>query len=153
MEMSLKEFVEPFLEQARTSDLTVGGRYPQTYMGLKVLVSFGKGNVAKVPWIAFLSPGQKVSEGIYPILLFYKREEVLVLAYGVSEVNKPSARWNLVDTPTIETYARRSGLKIEKYRTSFFHSSYDVSNPIKWELLSKSLEEVIRVYRDLVPVS
>lgn len=146
MEISLKEIVEQFLEQAKTSDLTVGGRYPHTYMGLKVLVSFGKGNVAKVPWIAFLSPGQKVSEGIYPIILFYKSEQLLVLAYGVSEINKPSRLWNQVDSPTIETYARTTGLKIDKYRTSFFHSSYDVSSPIKWELLSKSLEEVIQTY-------
>jgi len=149
MELSLKQFVEPFLEQAKSSDLTVG-KYPKDYMGLKVLVSFGKGNVAKVPWIAFLSPGQKVSEGIYPILLLYKGAGVLVLAYGVSEVNRPRLSWELVNTPTIESYAKSCDVKMEKYRTSLFHSSYDINNPIPWELLSKRLDEVIQTYRNVL---
>jgi 5-methylcytosine-specific restriction enzyme B len=152
MDLPLKEFVEPFLEQAKTSDLT-SGRFPKTYRGLKVVVSFGKGNVAKVPWIAFLSPGQKVSDGIYPILLLYKSRGQLVVAYGVSEVNKSQLNWNIEDVPTIDEQAKMSGGGMDKYKTSLFHSSYDINCPIPWDTVSKSLDELILTYANVLKSS
>ena len=57
--------------------------YPDSYRGLDVRVSFGKGTFARVPWIAFWGTG-KETEGIYPVLLYYKANAILVLARGMS---------------------------------------------------------------------
>jgi hypothetical protein len=55
--------------------------YPKSYRGFDVSVSFGQGNLAQIPWIAFLGPGQKTSNGIYPVYLFYREIDLLILAY------------------------------------------------------------------------
>jgi len=60
-----------FLEQAQSDELSVRG-YLEHFEGLRVKVSFGKGNVARIPWVAFLGDQQEVNEGIYPVLLYFK---------------------------------------------------------------------------------
>lgn len=64
------------------------------YKGLKVDISFGVGRASAVPWIVFLGENQKVKNGIYPALLYYKSLKILILAYGISESSSPSSSWN-----------------------------------------------------------
>lgn len=45
------------------------------------------------PWFAFLGEGQEASNGIYPVILYYKDFDELVLAYGISDTNEPHAQW------------------------------------------------------------
>jgi 5-methylcytosine-specific restriction protein B len=68
--------------------------YPGKHSGLKVKVSFGFGNFSSIPWIAFLAEGQEVSHGIYPVILYYKDYDELILAYGISDTNKPQRQWD-----------------------------------------------------------
>ena len=63
--------LEKFIDQAKTSDMKYGS-YVRKYLDLKVSVSFGKGNVAKIPWVGFFREGQEATNGIYPVYLFYK---------------------------------------------------------------------------------
>lgn len=90
-EISYYNQLVKFLNQAQTDGLAVNG-YQNIYNGLRVRVSFGQGNPARVPWIAFLdSTGvNQVSNGIYPVYLYYKSRGILILAYGVSETNRPA---------------------------------------------------------------
>lgn len=59
-----------FLQQADTVDLKTKA-YPKHFAGLQVKVSFGSGNKAQVPWIAFLKKEDRVQDGIYPVYLYY----------------------------------------------------------------------------------
>lgn len=53
--------ISRFIEQAnKAADLSTSS-YPKTFCGLKVNVSFGKGNFARIPWISFLGYGQKLT--------------------------------------------------------------------------------------------
>lgn len=71
-------------------------------------MSFGYGNFTSIPRFAFLGEGQEVSNGIYPVILYYKDFDELVLAYGISDTNKPHAQWHFSsDIPkTIAEYFR-----------------------------------------------
>ncbi len=72
---------------------------------LNVKVSFGKGNFARIPWIAFLANDQAVSNGIYPVLLLFREQKVLLLCYGLSEENGPEKTWGDLDkVQTVQTW-------------------------------------------------
>ena len=69
--------------QAEMDNLKQKG-YPKTYKDYKVRVSFGTGNVARIPWIALLKAPNAVTNGIYPVYLYYKEINKLVLSYGIA---------------------------------------------------------------------
>jgi hypothetical protein len=107
-EKFIGDLVERFLAQAnggqdlRTSD------YPKEYRELQVKVGFGQGAFSRVPWIAFLGQDQKVSCGIYPVLLYYREARVLILAYGISETNPPTIQWQGLDQArSVAAYLRQ----------------------------------------------
>src|SRR5690554_3243997 len=101
--MSYHQQLKMFLEQAKTDKLKYS-HYINKYLGLKVSVSFGQGNTAQIPWIAFLKEPNTVRNGIYPVYLYYKDYDLLILSYGVSETNKPNQKWKIDDTKTIREY-------------------------------------------------
>jgi hypothetical protein len=82
-----------FIDQSKTDDLRTNN-YLEKYEGLKIKVSFGQGNVARVPWIAFLNEPNTPQKGIYPVYLLYKSKDLLILSYGVSETNEPGFQWH-----------------------------------------------------------
>jgi Holliday junction resolvase-like predicted endonuclease len=57
-------------------------------------VSFGMGMAARVPWISFTAPGISASNGYFPVYLYYKEQNVLVLSYGISETSQYPVNWN-----------------------------------------------------------
>ena len=69
--------LKKFLAQAKTSELGTSD-YSNNFQGLAVKVSFGKGNQARIPWIAFLAGTDNVQEGIYPVYLYYKDKNLLI---------------------------------------------------------------------------
>jgi 5-methylcytosine-specific restriction protein B len=88
-ESPLSALMDGFLAQAKEGTSLATQGYLGEYRGLQVKVSFGKGNFARVPWIAFLAEGQTVPLGIYPVILFYKAQSKLLLCFGLSEENEP----------------------------------------------------------------
>ena len=66
-ETFIQELVRNFLAQADEAASLVVAEYPKEYRGLKVNVSFGMGNFAKVPWVSFTGYDQTTSKGIYPV--------------------------------------------------------------------------------------
>lgn len=99
------------------------------HLNLEMQASFGIGRASRVPWVVFLGEGQRVKKGIYPALLFYKAERLLVVSYGISESEAPNRRWNLaVFPPTIaEVFLDRGLEPPKKYGSSYVKNVYDLS--------------------------
>ena len=51
------------------------------------------GSLARIPWIEFTAPVMQVSKGFYPVYLYYKDYDILILAYGISETEEFSTSW------------------------------------------------------------
>jgi len=81
--MNWPQILNEFLIQAEKGDLKTAS-YPKEWSDLRTKFSFGMGAPARVPWVAFLAPGMEVSNGYYPVYLYYKQLKTLVLAYGIS---------------------------------------------------------------------
>lgn len=119
------DWLTNFLEQAKTSNLKTA-QYPKEYGSFKMKVSFGQGVSAKVPWVSFFSSGMSTSNGYYPVFLYYKEIEKLVLAFGISETNDFGRVWkeeilgnalqikNVIENPP-------------RYGDSWVYRMYDVS--------------------------
>lgn len=144
---SIAEMLKLFLEQAVTTKLTTKN-YLKNYDGLKVKVSFGQGGVARIPWISFLGDGQTTSEGIFPVFLFYKEYNILVLAYGISETNKPNIEWNIAnDVKTIRDYFSQIGVVPDRYGDSFVYKTYDTSDSMNFKSIESDLRNLVYKYK------
>jgi hypothetical protein len=121
----ISRIVSDFLRQAQTDNLhTV--HYPKHIDALDLKIGFGQGNRAKVPWIAALGAGQRVNQGIYPVYLYYREEQKLLLCFGVSETNIPALRWG----SGVENKYPEVRQVIEsppRYGDSYVYKSYDVA--------------------------
>lgn len=141
--------VSLFLEQASTDNLQVNS-YLNKFQGLSVKVSFGKGNPARVPWIAFLNNVDKVQEGIYPVYLFYKEKNLLILAYGMSETYLPSRNWKITGEKTITQYFQDHSLgQPDRYGSSFVYKAYNVNSEINQSVINSDLLKLISIYKNI----
>lgn len=142
--------LKKFLEQAQSENLKKTGYY-KDYQGLKVEVSFGQGNSARIPWISFLAKDQKTSKGIYPVYLYYKKYHKLILAYGVNETYPSEKQWELGEkVQTIEDYFSLQGIVPERYGKSYIFDVYDTSVALDYDKIEKDLEQVIAEYKQLM---
>ena len=127
------------------SRLTAG--FPSTYSGLKVKVSFGQGNWANITWIGFLIEGQAIQHGIYPVYLYYRDLDLLILAYGVSATNQPDIQWQLNDPQTIGDYFKKNKINAPgKYNKSYVFKVYS-GDDIN-ESADNDLDNLIQTYKD-----
>jgi len=135
-----------FIEQAKTDNLKTK-HYLNKYNGTNVKVSFGQGVTARVPWISFLKAPNTTSNGIYPVYLFYKDLNKLILAYGISETNEPSANWNIKNPKSISEYFDENNLgKPDRYGVSYIYRVYDVENLPSEEIIDDDLNKLIESY-------
>ena len=152
-EITFKDIVR-FIEQSSTNALTTRD-YPNKFAELDVKVSFGQGTPARVTWMAFLGFGQRVSEGIYPVLLYYKAERILFLAYGLSATKPPKDNWVFSgQTPqTIEEYYASQDMgKPPKYKESYVYKSYaiqqdDPNAGLDENLIMSDLATIVKQYK------
>lgn len=140
-------YLKDFIRQSQTDDLGYK-KYSITFFDTKVKASFGQGTAAKVPWISFTMEPNTTSKGIYPVYLFYKSAQLLVLAYGISETNLPSYEWNKnIKNKTINELFQELGLgKPYRYGDSYVFKSYDVNNLPIDNVLDTDLNEIIKEY-------
>jgi len=123
--------------------------YRRNYLGLAVKVSFGQGNQARIPWIAFLSEVDTVQKGIYPVYLFYKEFNLLILAYGVSETHPANKQWNVSKATTIRQYFAENNLGVPtRYGSSFVFKVYDTSAALNQIDINNDLKELVSIYKD-----
>ncbi|MBT1688004.1 MrcB family domain-containing protein [Dawidia soli] len=143
-----------FLEQAQTKDLTTTN-YPKEHRGLRLHVSFGKGNQAKVPWVAFTDEDNTIQNGIYPTFLYYRRVKKLALAYGVSDPNAPPQSWpNTQARPTILSWFKENLNETpDKYGASLVKAVYDTDKPLDFSQINADLDSLLKEYKDLPEVS
>ncbi|WP_051119706.1 McrB family protein [Gillisia sp. CAL575] len=143
---SYSEQLINFLDQAKTDNLKTK-HFDDEYNGTKVKVSFGQGMSARIPWISFLKKPFTTSEGIYPVYLFYKNIDKLVLAYGVSETNKPQIEWKINNPIKIKDHFRDNSLdKPDRYGDSFVFKIYNTNNLPDKDILDSDLNEIIQQY-------
>jgi hypothetical protein len=144
----IRDLVEKFLAQP-TNDLTTK-QYEKSYRGLQIRVSFGQGASARVPWIALIASGQKVSDGMYPVVLNYRDAKLLIVAYGMSEENDAAGSWRgLQGKGTIRALQESQYSRTpERYGDSFVEASYDLNQPLDTADLTKHLDLVIDAYRN-----
>ena len=135
-----------FVNQAKSTDLKTSN-FHKKIKGLKCKISFGQGSQAKIPWISFLKAPNTTSKGIYPVFLLYKSIGKLILAYGISETQKPEGSWKIQYSKTISDYFYENNLgKPDRYGTSFIFKVYDIKNLPSAEVLDNDLNELIQTY-------
>ncbi len=117
--------------------------------GLSIEISFGVGRASAIPWIAFTGFNQTVKNGIYPVYLYYKDFDTLVLAYGVSESNSPLIEWSSLEAKiTIKQYfAKKVSNKPKKYGNSYVYKVYDINSMPSEETLENDLSNIIEQYK------
>ncbi len=155
--------LEKFCLQAQNRDLyTV--EYPKTCRDFELRVSFGMGQPARIPWIAFLAPEMKVSRGIYPVYLYYKDLQTLVLAYGISETEEPNQNWPNEITQSTEKIEDFFDQMVARYGDSFIYRAYGVrlenkkvvffdretNDTIEQSRIEKDLSGIINDYAKIV---
>lgn len=144
-----------FLKQAESGDLGTRS-YPRDFKNYEMKVGFGQGVPARIPWMAFLGEGQKVSKGIYPVYLYYKKIKKLVLAYGVSETNTPEVRWEHIDNAVLvdEYFQKQFNERPDRYGNSYVFKVYDVENisNLKKEEVDNDLNKILAQYRDCLKI-
>ncbi len=142
-----------FLKQAKTDNLKTN-HYVSHYQGSKVKVSFGIGGKAKIPWISFLKGDNTTSKGIYPVYLYYKEVERLILAYGISETNTPKLSWDVPDKKTIKEFYQLNFAKDPfRYGASYVYKVYDVNNLPSSETINEDLNQIIEQYHRIIDKS
>lgn len=148
--MSFYPTLITFLEQARTDDLKTKD-YPSLHSGLTMRVSFGVGNQAHVTWIAFLANGQTPTKGIYPVYLYYKNDNLLILARGISATNVPNNHWVGDDLVTINDYFRENyDKKPIRYGDSYIYEAYDLNEELVEDQINTDLSLLVNEYKELV---
>lgn len=143
-----RDELRKFVKQAQeASELGTQG-YARQYRGLRVKVSFGQGSFARVPWIALLGGEQRVSHGIYPVLLLFREQGRLLLCYGVSETEPPDHQWHLKgDHDTVgEWFSKNLGTTPARYGDSLVAGAYSVED-IDVDAAQKRLDSVIEHYK------
>jgi 5-methylcytosine-specific restriction protein B len=138
-----------FLQQSKTDELKISN-YKKGFEGLKVKVSFGMGVPANIPWISFLRDGISTNDGIYPVYLYFKKEKLLILSYGISETNIPKYEWPIINPTTINKFfVQKYTSTPYRYGKSYIFKSYSVDNLPQKEIIDKDLHELINFYKSL----
>jgi 5-methylcytosine-specific restriction protein B len=118
------------------------------YDDLKVEAKFGTGRASAIPWIAFLSKYDTVQNGIYPVYLYYKEKNILILAYGISETYEPNRSWNLKNGIKINEYFLSTyNQSAVKYGDSFVYKVYDLKKVLEEKNVNDDLNTLISIYK------
>ncbi len=122
-----KKHLDKFLIQAQGNSLKYAN-YPKKYEDLKVETRFGQGTASNIPFISLLAEDMKTSNGYYPVYLYYKDFNVLILAFGQSETHTPEITWSdniRSKYPTIKEFLKPN--KPFRYGDSFVYKAYQVN--------------------------
>lgn len=127
-------------------------------------ISFGQGSKAKVPWMSFLAPDVSTSNGYYPVFLYYKELNQLILAFGISEENSWLSTWPDTVVRGRQRVSEVLGLNAGfRYLDSWVFSSYDVDmrgdeislstsgRDVEPSDVDKDLNEILNLYQSCLP--
>ena len=158
---NINEILNSFILQSKTDNLKWSS-YPKEYLDLNMKVSFGQGVPARVSWISFLAPEMQTSNGFYPVYLFYKKENKLILAYGISETAEYPQTWPdevVNNNKKINEYIDNPA----RYGDSFLFKSYapsinsnkvefvnDDNQKLSNDIIENDLKHIINSYKKFV---
>ena len=159
--------LDQFILQSNTQDLKYA-HYPKKYNDLDMKISFGMGVPARIPWIAFIGNEMLVSNGFYPVYLYYKDLKMLILSYGISETSEYEQSWpdSIVSNKTKIKDFFEDNSKVHRYGSSFVHSAYNIEikgDDIEYKLhdndkiltqneLINDLDEIIHEYKNSINI-
>jgi len=160
-----QQILNEFILQAKKGNLKTSS-YPKEWSDLKMRISFGMGAQARVPWIAFIAPEMAVSKGFYPVYLYYKELETLILAYGISETEEFSNNWPAEIINSCETITSYFDKNVPRYGDSFVFKSYSVilsdgninyfkeksNNIVSESDLESDLSKILEYYKKTVSI-
>ncbi len=126
MKFDFSRLLNCFVQQSLSGDLKTA-TYPKEWGPFHLRISFGMGAPARVPWIAFVSTEMKVSNGFYPVYLYYKELNTLVLAYGISETEDFGETWPVEIINSRQTITSFFDKKVPRYGDSFVFKAYSVN--------------------------
>jgi len=142
--------LETFLKQAKKEVITTKGHgYLKSYKDCKVKISFGKGRISNVPWIAFLKGDNEIRSGIYPVILYYKKIETLVVAFGIGSYFETDKVWLIDPKFKAKTIKSEIGMKYNgaiPYKNCFVYSHYQVNKNINLNKIKDDIDSVIKIY-------
>lgn len=124
---NFSDILSLFIRQADNGDLKTSP-YPKEWGDLRMKVSFGMGAPARVPWIAFIAPEMHVSRGFYPVYLYYKDLQTLILSYGLSETEESTQSWPAEIMNTTQTISAYFDKNVPRYGDSFVFRAYKVAS-------------------------
>ena len=150
-------FLSEFIKQAQETNLKTS-QYPKDYSDLKMKVSFGMGMPARVPWISFTAQEMSTSNGYYPVYLYYKDINVLILSFGISETSEYAVNWpqNIQDghpkiKHVIENPPRYGDSFVFKaYQPKFEGNSVQITRDgqeLSAEAVEAELSEILNIYK------
>jgi len=158
--MNVRELLKEFVKQAGTGNLKTA-RYPKELKGYTSKVSFGMGAPARIPWIALTAPDITVSNGYFPVYLYYKQLNTLVLSFGISETNEFPEAWTREIISNYETIESFFGQKVPRYGTSYVYKAYAVdvngilyrmdtnnNEPVPESEIEGDLERILNYYQE-----
>lgn len=142
----MNEILTNFILQSQTTNLKTS-KYPKEFLDFEVKVSFGMGTPAKISWISVHNQEIRSTKGINCVYLYYKEENILVLAYGIMESFIEEDTWPSEiknNNQTINDYFETK-LKSKPYRygSSFVFKVYSPvikSNKVFFKNHSSNLE-------------
>jgi hypothetical protein len=159
---SLSELLQEFIIQANEGSLKTS-KYPKEFLDLKMKVSFGMGMAARVPWISFTAPGMSASNGYFPVYLYYKEQNVLVLSYGISETSEAPVNWTREIQDSKETISSVVP-GAARYGNSYVHKTYSpkvVGSSVNFlsdgkesnsDSMNKDLLEITNYYKKILEI-
>lgn len=124
---NLNGILNNFINQALSGDLKTSF-YPKEWSSLRMKVSFGMGAPARIPWIAFPATEMTVSNGFYPVYLFYKDFKTLILSYGISETSDFPEHWPIEIINNSQTIKAYFDTDVKRYGNSFVFKAYKIEN-------------------------
>ena len=114
-----KEDIKKFILQSQTKNLKTS-YYPKDFSDFDVKFSFGMGTPAKISWISVHNQEIRSTKGINCVYLYYKEQNMLVLAYGIME--------NFVDDDTWPNEIKENNKTINKSSGAPGGLKYEISN-------------------------
>lgn len=138
-----------FLTQSKSEDIRTKS-YIKDYRNFNVKISFGKGRVSTVPWIAFLKGDNEIRRGIYPALLYYKHYDLIITCFAIgSYTTQEKSKWIFPENVKVQTI-RESKFNIPysklHYGNSFVHKSFIVNDDLDISEVIESLNVILEIY-------
>ena len=161
--------LQDFILQSQTKNLKTSS-YSKEFNDLDLKVSFGMGTPAKISWISVHNQEIRSTKGINCVYLYFKNENILILAYGIMENFVKEDTWpnNILNNNQSINKFFNDNLKSSPYRYGdsliykayspiikngkVFFSYYNSNNELHENQITNDINELIKIYSKVINV-